>query len=216
MDPYSPINGISIERYADLAADVSEISDPREQADTVGKKGVSASDWEAAKAGWTARMQDPTLNGAVGARFMPLYQAALARKNATSHAVSGAMPGAMPPPGYAPQGYPPPQMGYPQQGQYPGYQAPRPAQPNYNQQANQFGNELGNAFNSFGNALDSFVSGAVGGISPGANVFVLWTDGQRYPATVRAVQNNQVFVVFPDNRQVWVPQNVVTLRSPGY
>ncbi|MDF2697452.1 MAG: hypothetical protein K0S65_5835, partial [Labilithrix sp.] len=35
---------------------------------------------EAAKAGWTARMQDMSLMGQVATRFMPLYQAALAKK----------------------------------------------------------------------------------------------------------------------------------------
>ena len=232
MDPFSPINGITLDRYADLAADVSELSDPREQADTVARKGVNGTDWEAAKTGWTARMQDPSLNGAVGARFMPLYQASLARKNATANAVSGAMPGAMPPPGYGqqPAGYPPPaQAGYagyppqppppPQMG-YGGYppQPPRPGYPPqpYNQGAAQFGNDVGNAFNAFGSALDSLVSGAIGAIAVGSQVLVLWSDGQRYPATVRAMQNGQAFVAFPDGRQVWVPQHVVTLRSVGF
>ena len=53
MDPFAPINGVSLERYAELAAEVSEISDPAKQADAVGLKGVSPVDWEAAKAGWT-------------------------------------------------------------------------------------------------------------------------------------------------------------------
>ena len=212
MDPSSPINGITLERYADLAAAVSELSDPRAQADTVAKMGVSGVDWEAAKTGWTARMQDSALNNVVGARFMPLYQAALARKNATANAVSGAMPGAMPPPAFQP---PAPQMGYPPQPGYPQY-PPQPGYSPYPQQASQFGSEVGKAFNAFGSALDSFVSGAVGGIAVGAQVLVLWSDGQRYPAIVRAVQNNQVFVAFPDNRQVWVPQHAVTLRNAGF
>ena len=216
MDPFAPINGVSLERYAELASDVSEISDPAKQADVVGRKGVGAIDWEAAKAGWTARMQDMSLMGAVASRFMPLYQAALARKSpapqvsyeeyvalcgcppvmgieamlahykltmaqwtqiaghwnqiiatspqymqhgmlveqeaarlraggaprplslgtapvepeSSSHMVSGAMPGAVPPPGYGAQpGYAQPAHGYPQPP--PGYAQPAPgyAQP---------------------------------------------------------------------------------------
>ena len=338
MDPYAPINGISLERYADLAADVSEISDAAQQADTVGRKGVSPIDWEAAKAGWTARMQDMSLMGQVATRFMPLYQAALARRSpapqvsyedyvamcgcppvmgfegmlahykvtmaqwtqiaghwnaviptspqymqhgmlveqeaarlraggaprpiaslgggagsagqvpaaalSTGHAVSGAMPGAVPPPGYgaapaypqpypaqaapgyaAPQpGYPPPgyapqpgypQQGYPQQGYpQPGYpQQGYPQQAGYNPQAAAFGNEVGNAFNAFGDALGSFVNGAVSPFVVGTQVLVQWSDGRRYPATVTMAANGQVQVHFPDGRQVWVPQNVVTRRS---
>lgn len=81
MDPYAPINGITLERYAELAADVSETQDPDKQAEIVAKKGVARPDWEAAKAGWTARMADLSLMGAVATRFMPLYQAELAKRN---------------------------------------------------------------------------------------------------------------------------------------
>jgi hypothetical protein len=81
MDPYAPINGISLERYAELSADVSDTQDPDKQAEIVANKGVSRQDWEAAKSGWTARMQDMSLMGAVATRFMPLYQAELAKKS---------------------------------------------------------------------------------------------------------------------------------------
>lgn len=81
MDPYAPINGISLEKYAELSADVSDTQDPNKQAEIVEQKGIPRSDWEAAKAGWTARMQDMSLMGQVATRFMPMYQAALAKKN---------------------------------------------------------------------------------------------------------------------------------------
>jgi len=81
MDPYAPINGISLERYAELSADVSDTQDPDKQAEIVSQKGVSRSDWEAAKTGWTARMQDMSLMGAVATRFMPLYNAELAKRS---------------------------------------------------------------------------------------------------------------------------------------
>ena len=80
MDPYSPINGISLERYADLGAELDGITDPGEQQRKVGSLGVGAADWEAAKAGWTARMQDMSLMGQVATRYMQLYNAALAAK----------------------------------------------------------------------------------------------------------------------------------------
>lgn len=80
MDPYSPINGISIERYADLGAELEGVTDPGEQTRKVASLGVSAVDWEAAKAGWMARMQDMSLMGQVATRYMQLYNAALAAK----------------------------------------------------------------------------------------------------------------------------------------
>ena len=146
MDPWAPINGITLERYADLAADVEGTQDPTMQASIVGAKGVSPTDWEAAKAGWTARMHDASLMGQVTARFMPMYQAALARRSGRGggHAVSGSMPGAVPPPnmnavsGAMPGAVPPPRYSAPPAayGPPPGYasQAPPPgyaAQPGY-------------------------------------------------------------------------------------
>ena len=41
MDPWAPINGISLERYAELAAEVEGILDPAVQAAIVGGKGVN-------------------------------------------------------------------------------------------------------------------------------------------------------------------------------
>jgi hypothetical protein len=80
MDPYAPINGISLERYADLGAELDGITDPTEQVKKVGELGVAAADWEAAKTGWTARMQDMSLMGQVAMKYMPLYNAAIAKK----------------------------------------------------------------------------------------------------------------------------------------
>ncbi len=84
MDPYAPINGISLERYAELGAELDGITAPHEQTKKVGELGVSAADWEAAKQGWTARMQDMSLMGQVATRYMQLYNAALASKKGTA------------------------------------------------------------------------------------------------------------------------------------
>jgi hypothetical protein len=84
MSPYEPINGISLERYAELGAEVADHThDPEAQARIVEGLGVSRADWEAAQKGWTARMQDMSLMGQVATAFMPLYQAALAKKKGT-------------------------------------------------------------------------------------------------------------------------------------
>lgn len=84
MDPYAPIAGISLERYAELGADITGVTDKEEIARIVEGKGVARADWDAAVAGWTARMQDMSLMGQVATAYMPLYQAALARKQASS------------------------------------------------------------------------------------------------------------------------------------
>jgi hypothetical protein len=80
MDPWAPINGISIERYAELGAEIDGITDPTEQKKKVGELGVAPGDWDAAVAGWMARMQDMSLMGQVATRYMQLYNQALAQK----------------------------------------------------------------------------------------------------------------------------------------
>lgn len=77
----SPINGIALERYAELCADITgHENDPEAQARIVQAQGVARSDWEAAVSGWTDRMRDVSLMGQVAQAFGPLYQSALARK----------------------------------------------------------------------------------------------------------------------------------------
>jgi len=298
MDPYAPIAGISLELYAELSADVSDhLNDANAQIEIVGKKGITRESWDAAKAGWTARMQDMSLMGQVAMRYMPLYQAALAKKSggkpqvtfeeyvamsgaAKAMSVEGMLAsyklsmsdwtmiagdwsskipldmgrygmfgmlveqegariaqGGPPKPvqiarggdggatggqpqqaqGYPQPGYPQQPQGYPQPGypQQPGY----PPQPGYPQQVPAFqvqaanlGAAVGGALGSFGSALDSFATSAVGGFAVGTPVLVLWSDGQRYPATITQMGGGQYNCAFPDGRQVWVPGHAVSLR----
>lgn len=308
MDPYAPIAGISLELYAELSADVSDhLNDANAQADIVAKKGITRESWDAAKAGWTARMQDMALMGQVAMRYMPLYQAALAKRSGGKPeitfeeyvAMSGAakalsiegmlafykitmsdwtliagdwnakipldmgrygmfgmlveqegarlaqggapMPvqvsrgGAQagqgspgqPQPGYPGQpqpGYPgqaqpgfpgQAQPGYPQAQAYPGQPQPGYPQhqvPAFQAQAASLGAAVGGALGSFGSALDSFATSAVGGFAIGTPVLVLWSDGQRYPATITQLGGGQYHCAFPDGRQVWVPSHAVSLR----
>ena len=89
MDPFEPINGISLERYADLGAALDgKEKDKKAVAEILAAEGVSAEDYEAAKTGWTARMQDMSLMGKVATAFMPMYQAALARRKGGAARVS--------------------------------------------------------------------------------------------------------------------------------
>lgn len=78
---FSPIHGISLERYAELGAAIADANDDQAKiAEIIEKEGVAKDDFEAAKKGWTARMQDMSLMGKVATAYMPLYQAALAKK----------------------------------------------------------------------------------------------------------------------------------------
>lgn len=53
------------------------------------------------------------------------------------------------------------------------------------------------------------LAAAGGGVGPGARVMVLWTDGQRYPATVVQNQGGHFLCTMPNGQQQWVPaQNV--------
>lgn len=89
MDPFAPINGISLERYAEIGAALDgKDKDKAATAAVLAEEGVSEADWEAAKTGWTARMQDMSLMGRVATAFMPLYQAALAKKKGGAARVS--------------------------------------------------------------------------------------------------------------------------------
>ncbi len=77
----APIQGISLERYADLGAALDGTDDkPDEMRRILGAEGISEADYHAARTGWTARMQDLALMGRVAMAFMPMYQAALARR----------------------------------------------------------------------------------------------------------------------------------------
>ena len=74
-----PIAGISLERYAELAAKMADCDGDLEVcARIAGENGVDRPTWEAAMAGWNARMNDPATAAEVALAYMPLYQAALA------------------------------------------------------------------------------------------------------------------------------------------
>jgi len=71
-----PINGITLEKYADLCALMANAPEEAQQNEIAAKEGISAADWKAAKEGYTKRMSDPTDMGKTALAFMPLYQAA--------------------------------------------------------------------------------------------------------------------------------------------
>lgn len=272
MDPFAPIQGISLERYADLGAALDgKDSDPRAVAEILAQEGVSQADWEAAKSGWTARMQDMSLMGRVATAFMPLYQAALARRqggavrvsyddfvhvsalvqiygfeagvkaagltqtewtqaagywnnqraanmmqyaghsNLQDQEVARIRAGAPPrqvtktvDTSAAAQAGPSQQQAIAHANQDPIAAAMNNPAVLQQQQAaaNIMKNPLG-----FG--LGQVAAMATGGITPNTRVFVMWSDGNRYPATVRQAAPNQFMVEFEGGSMQWVPSNSV-------
>jgi hypothetical protein len=73
-----PISGISLERFAELAAKMADCDGDLEVCAQIAEAdGVDRVTWEAAREGWNARMSDPSTAAAVALAYMPLYQAAL-------------------------------------------------------------------------------------------------------------------------------------------
>lgn len=68
---FAPVAGVSLELYAEISRSFAEVGyDQSKGPELAARKGVSAADWEAALAGWNARI---TANTAVAKRFNALY-----------------------------------------------------------------------------------------------------------------------------------------------
>ena len=75
-----PVAGITLERYAELAAKMAGCDNDLERCAQVAEaEGVDRATWRAAMDGWNARMHDPATAGEVALAYMPLYQDALSR-----------------------------------------------------------------------------------------------------------------------------------------
>jgi hypothetical protein len=73
-----PISGITLERFAELAAKMADCDGDLEVCAQIAEAdGVDRETWESAMAGWNARMSDPATAAAVALAYMPLYQDAL-------------------------------------------------------------------------------------------------------------------------------------------
>lgn len=78
MDPLSPVSGVSLEKFAEVSADVAlSRGDPIKIGEALGKAGVSSDVWKQVHAGWSERLADPVLGASVAPRFETRYHAAL-------------------------------------------------------------------------------------------------------------------------------------------
>ena len=72
---------ITIEKYAELCVLMSDTGgDESKEFAIAAEHAVSADEWTASKAGFTAKMSDPADMGKTAMAFMPLYQAALDKR----------------------------------------------------------------------------------------------------------------------------------------
>ena len=76
----APIAGITLERYAELAAKMADCDGDLEVcAQIAEREGLDRATWQSAMDGWNARMNDPATAAEVALAYMPLYQHALSR-----------------------------------------------------------------------------------------------------------------------------------------
>lgn len=222
------IAGVSLERYAELAAEISQTQDPEEQARIVEGLGVPRQSWEAAKQGWTARMQDMNDMGQIASRYMSLYQQALNSKQGTvevSFEDWAAMEAAI--------------QVFGIQGMLGHYGID---QGTWTQIAGHWTQQLSMDPMRYGVQRNNIQQQEVarlqaggapkavniqrsapaqqpaapappeaqqpppGGLSVGSHVAVQWADGNRYAGTVVQVNDGQAMVSFPSGQQVWVAQ----------
>jgi hypothetical protein len=229
MEPWmAPINGISLERYAEVSAELGDTTDPDLEAEIVARHGLHRVDWEAAKQGWAARMADASLMGRVASAFTPIYQAALARRAGDAPSTSFdefvAMSGAAK--AFGTEGmlahYGISATDWNQiAGHWKAQVAQNPTQyGEYGMLVEQEGTRIREggppkpvSVAKGASSPRPAVSGqAAGAISAGSPVLVLWNDGQRYPGAVVQSAQGQHLVAFPDGRQVWVASEYVSPR----
>lgn len=278
MDPYAPINGISLERYAELGGALDGIDDPAAQRAKVEQLGVSGADWDAAKAGWTQRMQDPANMGQVATKYMQLYNAALSgskgnatlsfedwvyvsaaiqvmgfeaalgqhglsqgdwttisadwntklsqdpmglaqRRNALQQQEAQRLQGGGPPrtinvqrtaSGQAPAGG---AQAYDPMAQMNAQMQAAGANPAAMAQAQAVMAQYGMGGAAAGMpGMGAPAAAPQGGMAPGSQVLVQWSDGNKYPGTVKQSAGGQVEVQFPNGQTVWVQPQFL---SPG-
>jgi hypothetical protein len=78
---FQPINNVSLETYANLLALMSDVCEDEAACLRVAEaNGVAREDWEAATAGWTARMRDAAKGDRVSHAFLKVYGSAMSRR----------------------------------------------------------------------------------------------------------------------------------------
>ncbi len=73
-----PINGIGLEKYAELCAKMQDVFEDTEACAEIAKsEGIPRHIWNEVHHGWQERITDPEDMGKTAAKFVPLWQKAV-------------------------------------------------------------------------------------------------------------------------------------------
>jgi hypothetical protein len=225
MDPFAPIQGISLERYADLCAAMKDTGgDAGKCAAIAQQHGVNPVDWTAAQQGWNARMADPALAGRVALAYMPLYQAALAKTGPAATATYREYVSMMACMGVfgveqmyvrcAVDGVRWSQIAtywsnqlVQHQAQYPTYGddlLAEKARLSAGGAALRLGEDQQGARADAGNLAAAASALVATQFKPGDAVQVSWSDGNKYPGQIVESKGDQALIAFPNGQQQWI------------
>ena len=196
MDPVAPIQGITLERYAELTAELEGVADRAARAEVLAKLGVLRAVWERASAGWALRLSSPQLAPQLADRFAKSLEAARVARAARAGY----------PPAPAGEGYAPPPPGKPMTGPHAAYPDAYPLSP-----APDDRHSPPPPVAAAPPQAGGYVTGPqpmmvadASGFAVGATVMVNWSDGQKYRAQVLQSIPGKAEVKFPDGRKIWV------------
>jgi hypothetical protein len=73
-----PINGINIEKYAELCAKMNDVFKDKEACARIAEsEGISRENWAAAHKGWQSRITNPADMGVTESRFVSSWKTAM-------------------------------------------------------------------------------------------------------------------------------------------
>lgn len=228
MGALDPIAGISLQRYAELAAKMKDCGgDLNVCAQIAQQNGVDAATWKAAMDGWNERMANPATAGEVALAYMPLYQAELAKSGDVATMSFEDYAGASVMLNHKSYGL---DMMYAHYGievnkwsQISMYWVDKlttdqQLSQRFGQLTGQIRAQLdagqapppaGLGEKPQGVTGDQVVNAAsaVSSLPPvavGENCFVAWSDGNKYPGQVKQAGDGQCLIAFPGGREEWI------------
>ena len=79
-----PINGIGLEKYAELCAKMNDVFGDKDACSKIARsEGIPADTWAMAHTGWQDRLTDPEDMGKTAAKFVHYWQIALDKIRST-------------------------------------------------------------------------------------------------------------------------------------
>jgi hemoglobin-like flavoprotein len=69
-NPFAPIMGVTVQRYAQIVSQLDSIDDQAISVSTLASFGLDRQEWEIVRSGWNARITDPTVGGVVAVAYI--------------------------------------------------------------------------------------------------------------------------------------------------